>query len=87
MRLICPPATDKYKLGRLAVRKIGRGKGTAAKLITALEIAAKELGAEEVYAGAQVPVRGLYEKCGYNVIGEEYLDQGQRHVLMVKSLI
>jgi predicted GNAT family N-acyltransferase len=68
------------------VRKIGRGKGTAGKLIAGLEEAAKELGATEVYAGAQVPVVPLYKKSGYYICGEEYLDEGQPHVWMKKVL-
>jgi predicted GNAT family N-acyltransferase len=86
VRLVYPPASDKFKLGRLAVRKIGRAKGIARKLIAELEVAAKELGAKEMYAGSQVPVRGLYEKSGYHVIGEEYLDEGHPHTMMLKSL-
>jgi len=69
------------------VRKVGRGKGIAAKLILGLEDVARETGAKEIYAGAQVPVRGLYEKCGYRVVNEEtYLDEGQPHIWMVKAL-
>ena len=86
VRVIYPPASDKFKLGRLAVRKIGRGKGIAQKLIAELEVEAKELGAKEMYAGSQVPVRGLYEKSGYHVVGEGYLDEGQPHIMMLKSL-
>lgn len=85
-RLMYPPTTNKYKLGRLAVRKSGRGKGVAQKLVSTLGVAAKEMGAKAIYAGSQVPVRGLYEKCGYQCIGEEYLDQEQPHIWMVKSL-
>lgn len=86
VRLIYPPASDKYKLGRLAVRKIGRGNGVAQKLLVELEVAARELGAKEIYAGSQVPVKPLYEKAGYYEIGEEYLDEGQPHTWMLKSL-
>lgn len=87
IRLVHPPASATFKLGRLAVRKQGRGKGTAQKLIAALEERAKELGGTEVYSGAQVPVRLLYEKAGYHVVDEEgYLDEGQPHVMMMKSL-
>jgi predicted GNAT family N-acyltransferase len=87
VRLIHPPATDKFKLGRLAVRKIGRGMGIAQMLVAELDIAAREMEAKEVYAGSQVPVRRFYEKSGYQAIGEEYLDEGQPHIMMVKTLI
>jgi predicted GNAT family N-acyltransferase len=69
------------------VRKQGRGKGAAQKLIAALEETTKELGGTEVYSGAQVPVRLFYEKAGYHVVDEEgYLDEGQPHVMMMKTL-
>lgn len=86
VRLLYPPVAEKYKLGRLAVRKAGRGKGIAQKLVAELEAAARERGAEKVYAGAQVPVRPFYEKCGYHSTGEEYLDEGQPHIMMAKDL-
>jgi ElaA protein len=86
VRMLYPPASEKFKLGRLAVRKGGRGKKIAQKLIAGLELAARELGANTMYVDSQVPVRGLYEKRGYHVVGGEYLDQGQPHVMMLKAL-
>lgn len=86
VRLLHPPSTDKYKLGRLAVRKVGRGKRIAQKLVAELEVAARDMGAKEVYAGSQVPVRPFYEKCGYQAVGDVYLDEGQPHIMMVKEL-
>jgi predicted GNAT family N-acyltransferase len=67
------------------VRKLGRGKGIAQKLVAALEVAARELGADKVYAGSQVPARRVYEKSGYHAIGDIYLDEGQPHIMMLKS--
>ena len=40
-----------------------------------------------MYAGAQVPVRGFYEKCGYQAIAEVYLDEEQPHIMMVNALV
>jgi predicted GNAT family N-acyltransferase len=87
IRLVYPPLAEEYKLGRLAVRKVARGKGIAQLLVAELEFAARERGAEVVYAGSQVPVRPFYEKCGYVSTGHEYLDEGQPHIMMVKDLI
>jgi predicted GNAT family N-acyltransferase len=77
---------DKYKLGRLAVRKVARGKRIGQLLVAELEVAAKEMGAMVMYAGSQVPVRKFYEKCGYHSVGDVYLDEGQPHVMMIKAL-
>jgi predicted GNAT family N-acyltransferase len=87
VRLLYPPTIDKFKLGRLAVRKSGRGMGIAQMLVAELDVAAGEMGAKEIYAGSQVPVRRFYEKSGYQAIGEEYLDEGQPHIMMVKTLV
>jgi predicted GNAT family N-acyltransferase len=86
VRLVYPPVAEKYKLGRLAVRKAGRGRGVARLLVAELENAAGERGAERIFAGSQVPVRPFYERCGYISTGHEYLDEGQSHIMMVKEL-
>jgi predicted GNAT family N-acyltransferase len=51
-----------------------------------LDAAARELGATKIYAGSQVPVRRFYERCGYEAVGDEFLDEGQPHIMMVKAL-
>ena len=51
-----------------------------------VDAAARELGAIMIYAGSQVPVRRFYERCGYEAVGEEFLDEGQPHIMMVKTL-
>jgi predicted GNAT family N-acyltransferase len=86
VRMIHPPFLDKFKLGRLAVRKPARGTGVAGLLVAQVELVAKELEAKRIYAGSQVPVRRFYEKCGYQSEGEEFLDEGQPHIMMVKDL-
>jgi predicted GNAT family N-acyltransferase len=85
VRLVYPPAIDKFKLGRLAVRKNWRGKGIAQMLEAEVEAAAREFGATKIYAGSQVPVRRFYERCGYEAVGDEFLDEGQPHIMMVKT--
>jgi len=68
------------------VRKNWRGKGIAQMLEVEVDAAARELGAVKIYAGSQVPVRRFYERCGYEAVGEEFLDEGQPHIMMVKTL-
>jgi predicted GNAT family N-acyltransferase len=86
VRLVYPPAIAKFKLGRLAVRKNWRGMGIAQMLEAELDAAAREFGATHIYAGSQVPVRRFYERCGYEAVGDEFLDEGQPHIMMVKAL-
>ena len=68
------------------MRKNWRGKGIAQMLELEVDAAARELGAVKIYAGSQVPVRRFYERCGYDAVGEEFLDEGQPHIMMVKTL-
>lgn len=73
-------------VGRVCVRKDGRGKGTGALLINKVADVAKENGAIALELGAQVTAKPFYEKLGYAVSGAEFLDEGVPHVLMRKEL-
>ncbi len=76
----------RYKLGRMAVIKEERGKGTG-RLI--MEEAHKELkndGAAEVWLSAQLRAKGFYERVGYICIGDVYMEEDYPHVLMCKEL-
>ena len=73
-------------LGRIAVRKPWRGRGTGRRLLEAMEKKARELGATKAELDAQCRVIGFYEKCGYSVCGEEHMDGHVPHKMMKKSL-
>ena len=72
------------KIGRMAVLKSYRGKGVGKKLLRRAVATAKKLGARTIYLHAQVPVIEFYEKLGYAVIGDEFIDVTIAHVRMVK---
>ncbi|WP_116245181.1 GNAT family N-acetyltransferase [Nocardiopsis sp. FIRDI 009] len=73
-------------LGRLAVLPEGRGTGTGAALVRAVEDRARECGLTTVELHAQTHALGFYERLGYTAHGEEFLDAGIPHLHMVRHL-
>ncbi|SMO58409.1 GNAT family N-acetyltransferase [Paracoccus laeviglucosivorans] len=75
------------KIGRVAVRKAGRGTGIGAALIrAALEELAQTPGITRAKLGAQTHAIGFYEKLGFTVYGPEYQDGGIPHRDMTREL-
>lgn len=75
------------KIGRVCVLPAARGTGLGAKLIlAALEELRKQPGVTEAYLGAQSHATGFYEKLGFTVEGEEFLDAGIPHRHMRRTL-
>lgn len=73
-------------LGRLAVLPKGRGTGTGAALVRAVEGRARERGLTKVELHAQTHALGFYARLGYAAYGEEFLDAGIPHLHMVREL-
>jgi predicted GNAT family N-acyltransferase len=75
------------KIGRVCVLPAARGTGLGAKLIlAALEELRRQPGVSEAYLGAQSHATGFYEKLGFVVEGEEFLDAGIPHRHMRRAL-
>jgi len=70
-------------IGRVAVRKVARNTGAGSALMHELEAQAlKRFGADgrvRVELSAQDQAMPFYEKLGYTVFGEAYLDEGISH--------
>jgi predicted GNAT family N-acyltransferase len=76
----------KLKLERLAVLAQFRRKSIASALIEYASKEAKKIGKSEIILHAQVNAKALYEKAGYQAIGEEFLEAGIRHIEMIKEI-
>lgn len=64
-----------------------RGVGLGAKILSAGIIAAKEeLHVRHIFIEAQSYAIGFYEKAGFTVCGEEFLEDGIPHVPMTLDL-
>jgi predicted GNAT family N-acyltransferase len=75
------------KIGRVCVLREARGTGLGAALIlAALDELRCQPGVTVAVLGAQSHATGFYEKLGFTVKGEEFLDAGIPHREMVLDL-
>lgn len=71
------------QLGR--VLSTERGKGFGEQIVREGILAAKEyMNAEKIYIEAQCYAIGFYEKFGFQVTSEEFLEDGIPHVEMIR---
>jgi ElaA protein len=90
----CPVGTARLlvkgqvgKIGRVCVLPEVRGSGLGAALIgAALDVLRGQPGVTEAYLGSQSHVTGFYEKLGFAVEGEEFMDAGIPHRHMRRAL-
>lgn len=73
-------------IGRMAVRKPFRGQGVGAAVLVHLMERARQRGDHEVVLSAQTHAIGFYEKFGFVVENDEYLDCDIPHRDMRKIL-
>lgn len=69
-------------IGRVIAVKRRRGLGSRI-LSEGIRAARERFGAEKIYLEAQVYAKGLYEKQGFRVISEPFLEDGIPHVKML----
>jgi ElaA protein len=68
-----------WRIGRVVLARQARGRGLADPLLeTALQVCPDR----PVVMDAQTPLRGWYEGFGFEVSGEEFLDDGIPHLPM-----
>lgn len=83
---IYPYAEGVYKLQRIAVLKSQRGKALGERLMAEMEQRAQAQGVKRLILGAQDSAIGFYQKCGYQVYGDGYDEEGVPHHMMEKRL-
>ena len=69
-------------IGRMAVLAEWRGRGVGAALLSHLMEAARERGDDFCELNAQVNAIGFYERFGFQVQGDEFMDAGIPHRVM-----
>jgi predicted GNAT family N-acyltransferase len=77
---------DVARLGRMAVEQELRGRGLGAELLREAELEALAAGARRISLHAQLRARSLYERDGYNQLGEKFVEEGIDHVTMEKRI-
>ncbi|TFD97576.1 GNAT family N-acetyltransferase [Jeotgalibacillus sp. R-1-5s-1] len=76
----------KGKIERVCVLSEYRGKNAGVMVMDAMELFAREQSVLSLILNAQTHALGFYEKLGYSVTSEEFLDAGIPHVTMEKIL-
>lgn len=74
---------EQIKIGRVAILKDFRSQGLAQKMLNEVE---SYFGNGSYILEAQLYVVSLYEKVGYEKIGDIFLDAGIEHIKMVKNV-
>jgi len=86
----CPIGTARMQeeghIGRIAVVEAWRHKGVGARLVDSLLELARELRLETVDLDSQVHAIGFYEKQGFAVRSDIFMDAGIPHRNMVLAL-
>lgn len=76
----------KGKVERICILPEYRGNGAGIQIMEEIEEYAKKLPVDEVVLNAQSYAVPFYEKLGYSVISDEFLDAGIPHRKMKKKL-
>ena len=78
---------DTAQIGRVVTEKDSRRKGYASQLIEkGIEISKNKMKKTKVYLEGQVYAAKLYEKLGFKIISDEFLEDGIPHYKMLKIL-
>jgi predicted GNAT family N-acyltransferase len=77
---------DYAKLERICILKDFRGKHYGNDLVWAMEEEAKKRGMKKAKLNAQTRAIPFYERLGYTVVSDEFMDAGIPHKTMTKQL-
>lgn len=72
-------------IGRVSVLKDWRGLHIGEKLLMAAVAEAERLGLKEQTLTAQVHAAGFYERLGFKVVSDEFLEAGIPHIDMLRK--
>jgi predicted GNAT family N-acyltransferase len=75
------------KIGRMAVLKNWRGSGVGEALLQTLLNLAEKQSLSRVTLAAQTHAVGFYERAGFHVVGDQFMDAGIPHRMMVRELL
>ena len=74
------------QIGRLAVLAEERRSGIGRRLLDAALASAHARGDRAVWLNARLEARGLYERTGFEAVGEPFLEAGLQHIRMELDL-
>ena len=73
-------------IGRIAVLKAARNQGVGRSILKALVNVANKQDCKRVYLGAQIHATEFYEKLGFKICSEVFMDAGLEDIEMDKLL-
>ena len=74
------------RLRQMAVRPDAQGMGVGRKLVESAEEWARQQAIREIRLHARVSAIGYYERLGYRLCGDVFMEVGLEHRLMTKEL-
>ncbi len=74
------------RLRQMAVQNNLQGKGIGASMMHFAENVARDAGYKRLIMHARKTATGFYEKLGYKVSGNEFMEISIPHIIMVKKL-
>lgn len=77
---------ESVRLRQMAVQNNLQGKGIGASMMHFAENVARDAGYKKIVMHARKTAIGFYEKLGYKVSGDEFMEISIPHVTMVKKL-
>jgi predicted GNAT family N-acyltransferase len=80
-------ADDTCKLRQMAVRPKIQGTGLGAAMMNYAEQLAKDAGYKKMVMNARKTAKGFYEKLGYEIKGDEFVEVTLPHFYMQKNII
>lgn len=80
-------AEDTCKLRQMAVRPKIQGTGLGAAMMNYAEQLAKDAGYKKMVMNARKTAKGFYEKLGYEIEGDEFVEVNLPHFYMQKNII
>jgi predicted GNAT family N-acyltransferase len=80
-------AEDTCKLRQMAVRPKIQGTGLGAAMMMYAEQVAKDAGFKKMVMNARKTAKGFYEKLGYEIKGDEFVEVTLPHFYMQKNII
>jgi GNAT superfamily N-acetyltransferase len=78
---------DTCKLRQMAVRPKIQGTGLGAAMMNYAEQLAKDAGYKKMVMNARKTAKGFYEKLGYEIKGDEFVEVTLPHFYMQKNII
>lgn len=84
--IVIPLSGGSWKVRQVAVDPDRQGEGLGGRLMEKVIETAHERGIAEIFLHSRAEVTGFYERLGFEVSGEEFIEVGIPHRKMVLSL-